>query len=326
MAGGTERTEALDLLKTVLVAGMISAHCVQLLAEAPPGWALGWAGYVNLVTFSGFLLAFGIGVGMSRRVPPWRARLVAVLRIWLAVVASSLGYQVLVERMPLTGGLVWDVASTRVLFGWSEFLTAFLVLYLLLAVLRPWVGWVAVRPAWLMALGVAGLGSTWVTVGAFWPMVGGLVGHREYASFPVLGYGPWFLAGLWIGARGRGIEAGEVALGAAATGVFLLAWWGQGWVPDRFPPSVPWVIGAGLPLALYVWGAGRVSAPGWALAAGRHVLASLVVSNLLIFGARAGWGWPLHGGWAILGAALALFAVVTLWGLALDRLGRKEVA
>ena len=64
------RSQGLDLFKTVLVLGMVATHVIQLLAFDPPGWAL-WPSRatVNLMAFSGFLLAFGIGVGLSRDRP-----------------------------------------------------------------------------------------------------------------------------------------------------------------------------------------------------------------------------------------------------------------
>ncbi len=327
---GAGRAAHLDLLKTVLVAGMISAHVVQLIAEEPPGWAWIWSDYVNLVTFSGFLLAFGLGVGLSAgraRRRSLRERAVPVVKVLLAVWASSFGFLLLVERQPLDGWLVREVLTTEVLFGWSEFLTSFLVLYLLLAVARPLFVWVGTRPRWLLAASVLCLASTTVTTGAFWPLVGGLVGHRGYANFPLLAYLPWFLVGIHLGARGR-IEKPDIALGAAATGAFLLVLWQDGRLPERFPPSVPWIVGAGLPLALYLRAAEQVAArvPPALLAAGRHVLVSLVLSNLAIFGIRYLWGFPVQGGWAILGASLGLIAGLTLWGALLYRLAARKAA
>jgi hypothetical protein len=167
-----------------------------------------------------------------------------------------------------------------------------------------------------------------VMTGAYWPLIGGVIGHRGYANFPLLAYLPWFLVGIHLGARGRGIEGADLGLGAAATGAFLLFLWQEGRLPDRFPPSVLWVIGPGLILALYVWACERLGRrmPPALLAAGRHVLVSLVLSNLLIFAVRYQWGFPVQGGWAILGASLGLFGAVTLWGLLLDRLFRRGAA
>jgi len=322
MAG---RSAALDLLKTLLVAGMVSAHVVQLISEEPPEAAWRWSEFINLVTFSGFLLSFGLGVGMSgRRSRTFGERAVPVVKLLLAVWASSFGYLLLVERAPMTWDLAQSVLTTRVLYGWSEFLTAFLVLYLLIAVARPVLVALGTRPKWLLAASVAGLASTMVTTGEPWPLVGGVIGHEAYPNFPLLAYLPWFLVGVHHGAGGRRVEGADLALGAALTGAFALWVWRHGgqW-PERFPPSVLWVVGPGLVLAAYLWAAERVAPrvprPGLCLAAGRHVLASLVASNLLIFGVRYLWGFPVRGGWAIAATAVALVLAVTLWAAALDR-------
>jgi uncharacterized membrane protein len=60
------RAADLDLLKTLLVYGMIGAHVVQLITLAPRADARGFSDFINLVTFSGFMFAFGIGVGLPR--------------------------------------------------------------------------------------------------------------------------------------------------------------------------------------------------------------------------------------------------------------------
>lgn len=192
---------------------------------------------------------------------------------------------------------------------------------------RPLFVAVAARPLWLLTASVASLAMTMVTTGLWWPLIGGVLSHRGYPNFPILPYLPWFLLGLHLGLRRRRIEAGDLALGAAATGAFLLYLGQEGRLPERFPPSVLWIVGPGLPLALYLWASERLGrwVPPLLLAGGRHVLASLVLSNLLIFGIRYVWGFPVQGGWAILGASLGLFAGVTLWGALLDRL-RGRVA
>jgi hypothetical protein len=324
-APGEGRAPSLDLLKTLLVAGMISAHVIQLIAEEPSQAAWVWSDYVNLVTFSGFLLAFGLGAGLgSGRPKPIGRRMRPALAMLLAVWVSSFGFLLLVERAPLDRFVIREVLTTEALFGWSEFLTSFLVLYLLLAFARPLLVAVAARPRWLLATCVAALAMTIVTTGLWWPLIGGVLSHRSYPNFPVLPYLPWFLLGLHLGLRRRRIEGGDLALGAAATGAFLYSWAG-GRMPERFPPSVLWIVGPGLPLALYLWASERLGSLGAAAppGGGAHVLASLVLSNLAIFGIRYLWGFPVQGDWAILGASLGLFAGVTLWGVLLDRLGGR---
>lgn len=331
-ARAASRDPSLDLLKTMLVGGMISAHVIQLVTRRPGPWAVAWSDLVNLVTFSGFMLAFGLGLGLtagSARPRPLADRLRTAWRVLLAVWASSFGFLLLVEREALTGRLALDVLTTRVLFGWSEFLTSFLVLYLLIAVARPWLVAAGARGEWLVVASALSLASTMVATDRLWPLVGGLVGHRQYPNFPLLAYLPWFLVGVHLGARRRPLGAADLALGLVATGTFALAWWRQGWMPERFPPSVPWILGPGLVLALYLGlverVAPRIPRPDIVLAAGRHVLASLVVSNLAIFAIRFVFGRPVRGGWAILGASVALIALVTLWAVLIDRRSRRTI-
>ncbi len=52
-------------------------------------------------------------------------------------------------------------------------------------------------------------------------------------------------------------------------------------------------------------------------------MASLVLSNLLIFAVRYVWAWPVIGAWGILGASLGLFVAVTLWGALLSNWPRR---
>lgn len=127
----------------------------------------------------------------------------------LAVWASSFGCALLVEREPLTEALLLDVLTPWRLFGWSEFLTTFLVV----AAARGPLLRLADHPRAGLALAAGGLASTLVTTDRMWPLIGGVVGHEAYASFPLLAY-PWFLAGLRLGRANRRVDGGGRGHGA----------------------------------------------------------------------------------------------------------------
>lgn len=314
------RASELDLFKTMLVVGMVAIHVFQLLGRSMPDWVGRVEEGINLITFSGFLLAMGIGVGMaSERERGLRERLRPVGLLLLAAWISAFAFALLVDRMPLTWALALDVLSFRRLFGWSEFLASLFMLYLLLALFRPLILRMALDP---LSFGLAvalSFASTWITLDLWLPASATLLGTTLFASFPLLPYLPWFLVGIRLGRSGG--ELGWVHWTAAALCSGLLAFQVQqtGALPGRFPPTVLWVIGPALALALY-WVLARLFAarvPSMLLLPGRHVLSYLLVSNLLIFSARRIWGRPVTEVEAWIGSTLSVLVVIGLgWRLA----------
>jgi hypothetical protein len=326
------RAAYLDLFKTLLIYGMVSTHVVQLLAARPPRWLVGYTDFINLITFSGFMLAFGLGVGLSTREGRSLVeRLTPVLMLLAATYISSLAFVILVDERPLAPALLTDLFSLRVLYGWSEFLASFFTLYLLIALARPLLILLAANVWILAAVVTLCLVATLVTASIDLPLLATLVGTTNYASFPIIPYLPWFLVGIHISRRGGGTNVIEWLLAAWATAAFGWVLVRTGGLPQRFPPSALWIVGAALPLALYLavsrFTVPRLTIPAFLLAPGRHVLASLVVSNLVIFAIRYIYGKPLRGWlWPLLAGA-ALLALVTAWSAALDLWrARRQVA
>jgi hypothetical protein len=329
-AGG--RSADLDIFKTMLVWGMITAHCIQLLAFHPKPPAETISVFINLITFSGFMFAFGYGVGLSKRVKGWGERLWPVLLLLVATWVSELAFEVLVDKKPLTPDLLISLLTLSRLYGWSEFLASFTLLYLIIAVARPVL--VAIGNNWLLLV-VAILtcfASTFVVVSQDVPAMATLVGTRNFASFPVLAYLPWFLVGIAFARRPQLPRWIEWALAAIGSGVFVyFLWRNGGQLPERFPPSIAWVVGAAVPLLVYLMlarGLARLRVPPILLQPGRHVLAALVVSNLTIFGLRWWQGYRLGAWWWTPIFAVALIALVTIWCALLDawRMQRRAAA
>lgn len=319
-AGG--RSADLDIFKTMLVWGMIAAHCIQLLAFRPKPPAETISVFINLITFSGFMFAFGYGVGLSTRVKGWCQRLWPVLLLLIATWVSELAFEVLVDKKPLTADLLVPLFTLSRLYGWSEFLASFTALYLIMAVARPLL--VAIGSNWLLlaAAIVACFASTFVVISQDVPGLATVIGTRNFASFPILPYLPWFLVGIAFARRPELPRWVEWVLAAAGTGVFAYFVWRHGGeLPERFPPSIAWVVGAALPLLIYLVsarGLARVRLPSFLLQPGRHVLAALLTSNLAIFGLRWWQGYRLGAWWWTPILAVGLIVLVTIWCALLD--------
>lgn len=320
MSQAPGRSAELDLFKTLLVIGMIATHVIQLVGRQLPDWTDRFAEMVNLVTFSGFMLAFGLGLGLARGAgKPLMARLRPVVLLLVAAWVSSFAFALLVDRERLTAELALDVLSMRRLFGWSEFLATFFVLYLVVALARPVLVGIATRPSTL-AMATALCFATWLTLDQGWPLTAALIGTTRFASFPLIPYLPWFLVGIAIGRDGGRLHWWHWLLaGIAST---WLAWSisQTGEWPGRFPPTVLWIVGPALPILLYLalakWLTWLWTLPGWMTVPGRHVLSFLLASNLMLFASRRLWGRPVDEVWLWLAASagiIGLIGAIWLW-------------
>lgn len=314
MPSPNNRAADLDLLKTLLVVGMIGAHVIQLITfRAKPEAAI-FAEYINLVTFSGFLFAFGIGLGLPKpegrhRSLWWRLR--PPLLLLLAVCASSFAFALLVDRKHLDAQLIIDVVTMQRLFGWSEFLATFFVLSLLTLVARPALLAIGRTPWLLLVATMACLATTFVTTGAIFPLLPTVVGHTGFANFPLLPYLPWFLLGIWYGSHP--VRAWHFAPALVITGYLYWVTLQTGQFPNRFPPTILWIVGPAAILLAYLalcrLIASRVNIAAALLTPGRHVLSFLVLSNIAFFATRYFMGKPVR---STLIAALVTLAVVVV--------------
>jgi hypothetical protein len=169
---------------------------------------------------------------------------------------------------------------------------------------------------------IACLASTWLVISLDVPLLATVVGTTNFASFPVLPYLPWFLLGIFYARKPKHPQAVDWVLAATGTGLCALwtAYYGE--YPGRFPPTVLWVVGPALILMLYLlFGrvvGRRVRVPAFVLGTGRHVLAALLVSNLIIFGLRYLVGYRLGQWWWTPILAVSIIAIVTLWAWVLE--------
>lgn len=293
MTSDTANTRAafLDLFKTILTVGMIFAHVIQL-ADAMPGQvAHALSIYTNLITFSGFMFAFGMGVGLSRRTAPTgamlsRCKTPAVL--FLGYCISSLAQIKFLDAHSIGGKELTDILLMHRLYGYSEFLAGFFLLSLITSFARPLMFAVRDNLHWIAAfVALSVIFSALDLSVPKLPLVAAVVGSHDYPTFPLAQYLPWFLLGMRYTRPSVSISCAIWLTAAAATLAFLAYVAVHRALPSRFPPDTLWVAGPALFLLVYLslchTVAKRVTIPGWAVIPGRHVLLFLVVSNVVLF-------------------------------------------
>jgi len=287
------RESAIDLFKGLLVIGMVYGHSLQFFSDPavyPNVQRI--IDFVNLITFSGFVFSFGYvsqlayySKSLSRSAP---RMLITALKTLLAFYISGLAFRLFHDGRLLEWDNIRPILLLEDIPGWSEFLVSFTYLMLLGLILFVPLSRLVERK-WL-AFAAAGLllVSTWFPYEAVHePQIGLLIGTRDFASFPPVQYFPYYLIGMLFARYRIGWDWRVLAVAALAFGAFLWKLVGGGTLPERFPPSVYWIVGPALILYGYYLLSrllARYSRPFAPIEAmGRNVLAFLVLTNVLIF-------------------------------------------
>lgn len=290
-----KRERAIDLFKGLLVLGMVYCHTLQFFSDQqvyPNGQK--WIDAINLITFSGFVFSFGYVSQLAYYSKPFRQAAprmgLTALKTLVAFYVSGTAYRLFIDGRVLSWANIRPILLLNDMPGWSEFLASFTYLMALgLILFVP-----LKRLAEIRWLGFAVAGALLLTTSlpyghVHWMKWGPLIGTRDFASFPVLQYFPYYLFGMLF-ARYRIVWDWRVLAGAiVASGSFLWKWLSADGrpLPERFPPSIWWIVGPALLLYGYYLLSRlmeRYPAPFVPFEAmGRNVLWYLVMSNVLIF-------------------------------------------
>ena len=281
----------LDLFKTVLTLGMIFAHVVQLADGTPGQIGHGLAQYFNLVTFSGFMLTFGMGIGSSRRTlsaGTMVTRCKTPFLLFVAYCVSSFTNLEFIGGQSIGSKEIFDVVLMRYLYGYSEFLASFFLLSIVTSFMRPLIFAICDNAYLIVASVVLSVVVSMIAPQApEFPIIGTLVGSHDYATFPLVQYLPWFLLGVYYTRQDVHIDKMIWSIAVAATLAFVGYVLLYRSVPMRFPPHPLWIGGAAFPLLVYLSLskaiAKLIQIPNWSVIPGRHVLFFLVTSNIVLF-------------------------------------------
>lgn len=290
-----KRERVIDLFKGLLVLGMVYCHTLQFFSDQQI-YSNGrtFIDVINLITFSGFVFSFGYVSQLAYYSKTFRQAAprmgMTALKTLIAFYVSGAAYRLFIDGRLLSWDNVRPILLLNDMPGWSEFLASFTYLMVLgLVLFVPLKKLAEIRWLGFVAAGAL-LFTTYLPYGdVHWMRMGPLIGTRDFASFPVLQYFPYYLIGMLF-ARYRIVWDWRVLTGAVvASAAFVWKWLsadGQP-LPERFPPSIWWIVGPALLLYGYYLLSRlmeKVPAPFVPFEAmGRNVLWYLVMSNVLIF-------------------------------------------
>lgn len=318
-----QRERAIDLFKGLLVIGMVYCHTLQFFSDQqvyPNGQRI--IDIVNLLTFSGFVFSFGYVSRLAYYAKPFRRAaprmLMTALKTLIGFYVSGTAYRLFIDGRVLSWDNIRPILTLGDMPGWSEFLASFTYLTLAGLVLFVPLRWLAERKRIAFAAAGALLLATQFPYGSVHAtQLGPLIGTRDFASFPVVQYFPYYIIGMLFARHRIGWSWKALAGASVASALFLWKWLSaEGHaLPERFPPSVWWILGPALILYGYyllsrrMERVSRLFAPIEAM--GRNVLWCLVMSNILIFALKSNQPNYLVGTLDGLWMALVILAVVS---------------
>ena len=299
------RDRSIDVEKGIAAALMVLCHVLQFFGDPGEYPAQDVVmGAVNALAFPMFVFAYGRSVAAAWWERPWREALPralrSALRAYAAFILSGTAYKVICQGKDFSRWAPLNVVLLRSIPGWSEFLIAFALYGLLVALALPLMKRAVERPAALAAVCLACLAATFLPYGSVKDFRLGLwIGTTRFNCFPVAQHLPFLLMGLYVGRKGwnRWLILG--AAGLTGAGTFVWARFGE---PGRFPPSLFWLLTPCLGIALMDLLARRLDGENpWLLRAmkpvrymGRNSLFFLLASNLCIFALSRMGTLPLY--------------------------------
>lgn len=320
-----ERNRSVDICKGILTVTMILGHCIQFFGFEEEGLQKILVNVINLTTFSGFLFCFGFVGNLAYyenrtfRRSAWKLAKNAA-RLLIAFYVSGIAYMAFVEDKIFRWDFITEILLLKRYPGWSEFLASFaammaagILLYPLMKRMNGWIlAGIAVVSGAACFLPYGEIHNSWLAL---------LAGSWDFTTFPILQYLVYFAAGVWISRKRLWWKPQILAVVLAVSLPCIVQFVTEGYLPDRFPPSVFYIAGGSLFVYLDYLIAGGLerigkknraaeAVSGYLERCGRASLHYLLLSNLLIF-ALDGSSFSFRSRAYTYGAFLAILLLIS---------------
>lgn len=323
------RDKAIDCFKGILTVLMVYAHSLQFFVNferSRPFYYI--SEYINLTTFPGFMFAFGYAAYLAYLQKPFpkagRSILKNAGKTLVAFYISSLAFRIFIDKVPYNPRVIYDILFFRHMAGWSEFLASFTMMMIVLLVL--FFLFRKVNPLFVVLTFVFSIVMCIIPYMDTSIIVGLIIGDKSGPSFPVLQYLVYFVIGIYFAQKRPGFKPMYLGIAALSSAVFIV-YLIKGKYPSRFPPSVPWVLGAMLFLYGYYLLSRAVSQNkymSWLSDIGKNSLYYLLCSNIIIFAMKYSGFYRMSPAFASI-----LFVVIILiirYLMSIIRVSPKECA
>lgn len=154
----------------------------------------------------------------------------------------------------------------------------------------------------------------------FIPQIGIFIGTTKFACFPILQYLPFFLVGMYCQSRNCFYDKKLWTLAILATMAVCVYFLKNHYIPNRFPPSLGWILWPSAFTLTYYMISEKMSKirmhhtiKSAIQIYGSYTLDYLLISNVVIFAIRHFCGKTLSG-YLSLAVIVALFALCYLYG------------
>lgn len=287
----TSRDHSIDIMKGILIVGMVLAHTIGLLGQKKIYYTY-IPSFISLSTFSGFNFCFGFACYMayfkSSLSDAYRRIIVTASKPLVAFYISGICFRLLLDSNNFN---LQSIAKILVLWDippYSEFLLSFALTLLLSAILSKLIKKI-IENQWLLLIFIFVLALTTfipyrnITL----PQLALLIGSDRIPGFPVIQYLPLFLAGMYF-AKYKVTLNRKLLSGAFLGLIGLLAFiYFTGHMPRQFPPSILWISASACIVYLYFLFSKILGSSKYCVnlfgSMGANALFYLLISNIMLF-------------------------------------------
>lgn len=288
--GKMKRDRSIDLMKFVLVIGMILAHVIQFFGENTYITTF-ISNYVNMITFSGFLFCFGYVCNIVYLKKDKKSISKNLMRnsikLLMAFYVSGICYRIFVSVEPFSVVTFLKILVLEDIPGYSEFLISFALLNIGTYMFFNQIKYILNSKYFILFLIVPLLCTNIPYHLVNENQVGLLIGTTKFPCFPVVQYSIFYFLGMYFQKNKIDFKFKHLILSVFASSILVLYCLKFNQLPSRFPPSLPWILGPMLYLNIYYSTSKlivkRYEIYNWINFIGENTLFFLLSSNIIIF-------------------------------------------